>query len=104
MGNLSAPIYLDHNATTPLLPEVLEAMLPYLREHFGNPSSGHVYGARARRAVAEARGRVAALIGCDPEEIVFTSGGTEANNLAIRGVAEAVSARRHVVTTTIEHP
>ncbi|HTJ83981.1 MAG TPA: cysteine desulfurase family protein [Polyangiaceae bacterium] len=98
------PIYLDHNATTPLLPEVVDAMLPFLREHFGNPSSDHVYGARARRAVGDAREQVAALLGCEPDEIVFTSGGTEANNLAIRGVAEAGPARRHFVTTTIEHP
>ncbi|MBI1944227.1 MAG: cysteine desulfurase [Deltaproteobacteria bacterium] len=98
------PIYLDHNATTPLLPEVVEAMLPYLREHFGNPSSAHVYGARARSAVELARDRVARLLGCDEDEIVFTSGGTEANNLAIRGVAETSSTRRHLVTTAIEHP
>lgn len=97
------PIYLDHNATTPLLPEVVDAMIPYLREHFGNPSSGHVYGARTRAAVATAREQVAALLGCSDEEIVFTSGGTEANNLAIRGAANAY-ARRHVVTTKIEHP
>ena len=86
-------IYLDHNATTPILPEVVEAMLPYLREHFGNPSSGHVHGARARGGVARAREQVAELLGCDPDEVVFTSGGTEANNLAIRGVAEAVEGR-----------
>jgi cysteine desulfurase len=98
------PIYLDHNATTPLLPEVVDAMLPYLREHFGNPSSGHVYGARARAAVARAREQVAALLGCDADELVFTSGGTEANNLAIRGVTEALERKRHVVTTVIEHP
>ena len=97
-------IYLDHNATTPLLPEVVEAMLPYLREHFGNPSSGHVYGARARSGVARAREQVAGLLGCDPDEVVFTSGGTEANNLAIRGVAEAVEGRAGIVTTVIEHP
>ena len=78
-------------------------MLPYLREHFGNPSSGHVYGQRARRAVEHAREQVAALLGCQPDEIVFTSGGTEANNLAIRGVLEG-SSRRHVVTSTVEHP
>ncbi len=100
----SDPIYLDHNATTPLLPEVVDAMLPYLREHFGNPSSGHVYGLRARRAVADARAQVAALLGCDDEELVFTSGGTEANNLAIRGVSEALGDRRHLVTSVIEHP
>ncbi len=98
------PIYLDHNATTPLLPEVVDAMLPYLREHFGNPSSRHVYGARARNAVARAREQVAALLGCDADEVVFTSGGTEANNLAIRGVAEALEGRSHIVTTVIEHP
>jgi cysteine desulfurase len=100
----SAPVYLDHNATTPLLPEVVEAMLPYLREHFGNPSSGHVYGTRARSAVAQARQQVAALLGCDDDDVVFTSGGTEANNLAIRGVAEVRDDRRHIVTTAIEHP
>lgn len=101
---MTDPIYLDHNATTPLLPEVVEAMLPYLWEHFGNPSSGHVYGARARHAVAKARQEVAALLGCDEDEVVFTSGGTEANNLAIRGVTEARGDRSHVVTTVIEHP
>jgi cysteine desulfurase len=98
------PIYLDYNATTPVLPEVVDAMLPYLREHFGNPSSDHVYGQRAREAVARARGQVAALLGCDADEVVFTGGGTEANNLAIRGVAEARGERRHVVTSVIEHP
>jgi cysteine desulfurase len=101
---LSEPIYLDYNATTPLLPEVVDAMLPYLREHFGNPSSSHVYGARARKAIATAREQVATLLGCEPNEVIFTSGGTEANNLAIRGVIEAVEHRRGIVTTTIEHP
>lgn len=99
-----SPIYLDHNATTPVHPEVLEAMLPYLREHFGNPSSGHMYGQRARAAVERAREQVAALLACQPDEIVFTSGGTEANNLAIRGVLERSSQRRHIVTSTVEHP
>ncbi len=98
------PIYLDHNATTPILPAVVDAMLPYLRQHFGNPSSGHVYGRRAHAAVARARSQVAALLGCDDDEVIFTSGGTEANNLAIRGVVEARDDRRHVVTTAIEHP
>lgn len=101
---MKEPIYLDHNATTPLLPEVVDAMLPYLREQFGNPSSAHVYGERARAAVARAREQVAALLGCDADEIVFTSGGTEANNLAIRGVTEALASKSHVVTTVIEHP
>ncbi|MEI8254116.1 MAG: cysteine desulfurase family protein [Deltaproteobacteria bacterium] len=104
MDPTDAPIYLDHNATTPLLPDVVDAMIPYLREHFGNPSSGHVYGRRAHAAVEAARAQVAALIECEPEQVVFTSGGTEANNLAIRGVAGAVASRRHVVTTVIEHP
>lgn len=100
---MNDPIYLDHNATTPLLPRVVDAMLPFLREHFGNPSSGHVYGRRARAAVDRAREQVASLLGCAPDEIFFTSGGTEANNLAIRGVA-AASERRAVVTSVVEHP
>lgn len=98
------PIYLDHNATTPVAPEVLEAMLPWLREGFGNPSSAHVYGQRAARAVARAREQVAALLGAHPDEIVFTSGGTEADNLAIGGVARALPHRRGFVTTAVEHP
>lgn len=98
------PIYLDHNATTPVLPEVIDAMLPYLREHFGNPSSSHIYGRRAQAAVARARAQVAALLACDDEEVIFTSGGTEANNLAIRGVTDARGTRHHVVLTAIEHP
>jgi cysteine desulfurase len=98
------PIYLDHNATTPLLPEVVDAMLPFLREQFGNPSSDHPWGRRAKDAVEEARGRVARLLGCDAGEIVFTSGGTESNNLAIRGVAAAILNRRNIVTSVIEHP
>jgi cysteine desulfurase len=97
------PIYLDHNATTPLLPEVLEAMLPYLSTHHGNPSSSHAYGNRARAAVAAAREQVADLIGCSPSEVLFTSGGTEANNLAILGAA-AASLRRGLVTSAVEHP
>ena len=99
-----SPVYLDHNATTPLLPEVVDAMLPYLRTHFGNPSSGHAYGREAKEAVERARAGVATLLDCDPSEIVFTSGGTESNNLAIRGVLEARPERRHVVTSAIEHP
>jgi cysteine desulfurase len=105
-SNLShvPPIYLDHNATTPVLPEVVDAMLPYLGEHFGNPSSGHVYGQRAKAGVERARGQVAALVGAAPDEIVFTSGGTEASNLAIRGAAAARPERRALVTSGIEHP
>jgi len=98
------PIYLDHNATTPVLPEVVDAMLPWLREHFGNPSSNHVYGYRTRDAVAAAREQVAELIACSPHEIYFTSGGTESNNLAIYGVAAARPERKQIITSVIEHP
>ena len=101
----SPVIYLDHNATTPVAPEAAEAMAPYLAAEFGNPSSGHALGRRARQAVEEARASLAALIGAAPEEVVFTSGGTESNNLAIRGVAaQAPAARRRIVTSTVEHP
>lgn len=103
-GRMNEPIYLDYNATTPLLPEVVAAMLPYLRERFGNPSSSHPIGRVAREAVETAREQVAALIDADPSEIVFTSGGTEANNLAIRGAAEALPDKRSVVTSAVEHP
>lgn len=98
------PIYLDYNATTPLLAEVVEAMLPYLREHSGNPSSSHVFGQRARAALDTARAQVAALLGCDPDEVIFTSGGTEANNLAIRGVTEVLGRKGLIITSSIEHP
>lgn len=101
---MSDPIYLDFNATTPLLPEVVDAMLPYLREHFGNPSSGHVYGRRAKEAVELARGQVASLIGCDASELLFTSGGTESNNLAILGLTRARPGSRTLVTSVVEHP
>ncbi len=97
-------VYLDHCATTPLHPDVLAAMLPFLRHSFGNPSSIHAMGKKAREAVEEARGRVAALIGANAAEIVFTSGGTEANNLAIKGVTHARKDRgSHIVTSSIEH-
>ena len=99
------PVYLDYNATTPVAPEVAEAILPFLHEQFGNPSSSHVYGQRAMQALAEARGQVAALLGARPEEIVFTGSATEANNLALFGVARALSGKkRHLVTSAIEHP
>jgi cysteine desulfurase len=101
----SAPIYLDFNATTPIAREVAEAMAPYLYEHFGNPSSSHPYGLAARHAVDGARAQVAALLGCRPGEVLFTSGGTESNNLAIKGVALAGRERRdHIITTAVEHP
>src|SRR5689334_4524321 len=93
-------IYLDHSATTPVDPRVAEAMARSLTENFGNPSSVHGYGQRARAAVDRARREVAALINAKPNEIIFTSGGTEANNLAIRGICEAASAQgRHIVTS-----
>jgi cysteine desulfurase len=97
-------IYLDHAATSPLRPAVLEAMLPYLREHGGNPSSLHASGRRARQGVDEAREVIAEAIGAQPRDIVFTGGGTEADNLAIKGVAWAGTPRgRHIVTTSVEH-
>jgi cysteine desulfurase len=98
------PVYLDYNATTPVEPGVLKAMLPYLSDEFGNPSSAHALGRRARDAVEAARTEVASLIGAMPDEILFTSGGTEANNIAIRGTASANRARSAIVTTAIEHP
>lgn len=98
-------IYLDHCATTPIHPEVLGAMMAFHANHFGHPASIHREGRLAREAVAAARARVAALIGADPAEIVFTAGGTEADNLAILGTAAAEKAgRNHIVTTAIEHP
>lgn len=98
-------IYLDHHATTPVDPAVAAAMLPFLTERFGNPSSRHALGQDALRAVEEARAEVAALIGAAPEDVVFTSGATESDNLAIKGAARALaSSGRHVVTTAIEHP
>jgi cysteine desulfurase len=102
---MTSALYLDYNATTPVAPEVADAMEPYLREHFGNPSSSHRFGQQARAAVAQARAQVAGLIGIDTDEIVFTSCATEANNLAILGVASAVQGRgRHLITSAIEHP
>ncbi|HLA80004.1 MAG TPA: aminotransferase class V-fold PLP-dependent enzyme, partial [Thermoleophilia bacterium] len=104
MNDLDRPIYLDYNATTPVLPEVIEAMLPFLGERFGNPSSGHPYGREARAAVERARAEVAALIDCGPDEIVFTSGGTESNNLAILGSLTTGNHGTIVITSVIEHP
>lgn len=96
-------IYLDHNASTPIAPEVADAMRPFLSEHFGNPSSAHWAGAPAREAMGRARAQVAGLLGCAPEEIVFTSGGTEANNHALKGVFFARGGG-HIITTQVEHP
>jgi len=98
-------IYLDHNATTPLLPAVVERMTVVLRDEFGNPSSVHHFGQQAKAAIDEARTDAANLIGAEPSEVLFTSGGTEADNIAIRGAAEALetTGRRHLVASAIEH-
>src|SRR6201997_3200102 len=99
-------VYLDHNATTPVDPVVLEAVLPYFSGDFGNASSIHTFGQRARAAVETAREQVAALLNARPQEIIFTSGGTESDNHAIFGVAQALLPVRpgtHIITTTIEH-
>ena len=102
---MTKPIYLDYNATTPIDRAVAEAMLPYLTEHFGNPSGTHPYGVQARRAVKTARVQVATLLGCQPADVVFTSGGTESNNMALKGVARAHPQKQgHIITSAIEHP
>ncbi len=98
------PIYLDYNGTTPHDPEVVAAMRPFLEEEFGNPSSGHLYGVKPQKALQDARRQVAGLLNCVPEEVVFTSGGTEANNWAIIGSARTLRGRgRHIVTSNVEH-
>ncbi len=104
-GLKGGPIYLDYNATTPVDPGVVEAMFPYLALHFGNPSSTHRYGLETKRAVGAAREQVAALLGCSPAEIAFTGGGSEGDNLAIRGVALAKRGTgKHIITQVTEHP
>ena len=97
-------VYLDNNATTAVAPEVIEAMAPYFGEHWGNPSSMHNFGGHVKRAIDEARQKVAELIHADPSEIIFTSCGTESDNTAIRGGAEAVENRLNIITTRVEHP
>src|SRR5438046_1325630 len=106
------PIYLDYNATTPLDPNVMDAMLPYLREHYGNPSSTHSLGKTAHNAVELARQQVAHLLGAQPDEIVFTGGGTEGSNHALKGAVFAKlhgffgrwARGAHVIISAIEHP
>jgi cysteine desulfurase len=99
------PIYLDYNATTPISKQVAEAMLPFLYEHYGNPSSSYLHGIQARQAVDQARQQVAEAINAQAHEIIFTSGGTESNNLALRGYALAhQDVGRHIITSVIEHP
>ena len=101
----ASPIYLDYNATTPIDPEVLETMCPFFEEHFGNPSSSHVYGKVAKDAVNKARKQTARLIGTQTNEILFTSGGTESNNHAIIGTAFAnIEKGKHIITSVVEHP
>ncbi|OHE71837.1 MAG: cysteine desulfurase NifS, partial [Treponema sp. GWB1_62_6] len=102
---MNESIYLDYNATTPIDPEVADAMLPWITTHFGNPSSSHEYGRTAKKAVDRAREQVAFLLGCEADEIVFTSGGTESNNLAIFGSLRAAPGeRKGIVTSGVEHP
>ena len=97
------PIYLDYASTTPMHPLVRRAMEPYLQHEFGNPSSHSPLGRRAAAALDRARAQVAAVLGCHDDEVIFTSGGSESDNLALEGVARAFPGKRHLVTTTIEH-
>jgi len=98
-------IYLDYNASTPIAPEAVDAMLPYLTRHYGNPSSPHWAGLPAKEAVERARGQIAGLLGCTAHEIIFTSGGTESNNHAIKGAFFALRHKgNHIITTQVEHP
>jgi cysteine desulfurase len=102
---MKKPVYLDYNATTPIDPEVKESMLPFLDHFFGNPSSSHIFGVQSRKTVEEARAKIANLLNCFPDEIVFTSGGTESNNYAIKGAAfQNRHKGNHIITTSVEHP
>jgi cysteine desulfurase len=104
---MNGPIYLDHAATTPVDPRVLEAMLPYFSSEYGNPSSVHTFGRQAEKGLEQARRTVAELLNCAPDEIIFTGCGSESDNLAVRGGALAAREQRgarHIITTPIEHP
>ena len=101
---MKLPVYVDYNATTPIAPQVQAAIRPWLEVEFGNASSAHAYGQRPRQAIALARQEVAALIGATDDEIVFTGSATEADNLALFGVARALPNRRHLVISAVEHP
>lgn len=99
------PIYLDHNGTTPIAPEAIQAMTPYMTDHFGNPSSSHELGTKAKQGVENARKQVAHLLGADPGEILFTSGGTESNNMVLKGLVDFRNPSKfHMITSAIEHP
>jgi cysteine desulfurase len=97
-------IYLDYNASTPIAPSVLEAMMPYLTQKFGNPSSSHSFGIECRAAIEQARERMANILGCEATEIIFTSGATESNNMVIKGIAKAAGKGKHFITSQVEHP
>ncbi|MCD6441352.1 MAG: selenide, water dikinase SelD [Candidatus Marinimicrobia bacterium] len=97
------PIYLDHNASTPLIPEVINAMLPFLKNHYGNPSSSHYYGQESKKAIEHARDQLAVLLNCSAGEIIFTSGGSESNNMALKGVTGLYNSG-HIITSAVEHP
>ena len=98
-------IYLDYNATTPIDKHVLEAMLPYLKEHYGNPSSNHICAHTASEAIKKARKQVAQLLSCSPTEIIFTSGGSESNNMVLKSIAHTYRDKgNHIITSQIEHP
>jgi cysteine desulfurase len=102
---LKKAIYLDHNGTTPIGSEAVSAMMPFLEKHFGNPSSSHPLGVRAKDGVVRAREEVAALLGCEPQNIVFTSGGTESNNMVLKGLIDfRYPEKFHLITSAIEHP
>ena len=97
-------IYLDNNATTQVAPEVLETIFPYFNELYGNPSSAHSFGGQVAEKVTQAREQVAALLGARPGEIIFTSGGTESDNAAVRSALAAYPEKRHIITSPVEHP
>ena len=97
-------VYMDNNATTMVAPEVVEAMMPYLTDFYGNPSSMHSFGGQVGSAVKKARGQVASLLGCDAEEIIFTSCGTESDSTAVLSALRTYPDKRHIVTTRVEHP
>jgi cysteine desulfurase len=97
-------IYLDNNATTRVSPEVFEEMLPYLKDFYGNPSSMHTFGGQLYRKIEDSRSKVASLIGAEPEEIIFTSCGTESDNTALMSAVESIPSKKHVITTRVEHP